>query len=154
MKKFPAVLTAAVLGAAGFAAAGIASGGSLLHVLTGTTEATVTTTPAGTTTGESGGGQGRRVTLCHRTGSKKHPYVTITVSQNAVKAHLKHHDLPGACPTAQQATTIASKGADHGNGHDNGHKPTTTTTATTATTTTTDSSNGHGNSGSHGHGKP
>ena len=38
-----------------------------------------------------------KVTICHRTGSKKNPFVTIRVSQNALKAHLKHGDSLGAC---------------------------------------------------------
>ncbi len=42
----------------------------------------------------------KKVTLCHRTGSKKNPWRTIRVSQNAAKAHLKHGDGVGPCPTA------------------------------------------------------
>jgi hypothetical protein len=42
----------------------------------------------------------KKVTICHRTGSKKNPWRTIRVSQNALKAHLKHGDVVGACPTA------------------------------------------------------
>jgi hypothetical protein len=130
MKKFPAVLTAVVLGAAGFAAAGIASGSHLLDAVTGTTATTGTTTT---------GANGRKVTLCHHTGrSKKHPNgVTITVSQSAVKAHLRHHDTLGACP-----------------------KPTTTAAMTATTTSSDDASKGHGNGkgnghgGGNGHGKP
>jgi hypothetical protein len=38
-----------------------------------------------------------KVTICHRTGSKKHPFVTIRVSQNALKGHLKHGDSLGPC---------------------------------------------------------
>ena len=64
-----------------------------------------------------------KVTICHHTHSKKHPMHTITVSANAVKAHLtKHHDTLGACPTTPPAaSTTAPK---HGNGKehsDNGH---------------------------------
>jgi hypothetical protein len=42
-----------------------------------------------------------KVTICHRTHSKKNPFVTIRVSQNALKAHLKHFDAIGPCPTAK-----------------------------------------------------
>ena len=42
----------------------------------------------------------KKVTICHRTGSKKNPFRTITVSQNALKAHQKHGDTVGPCSTA------------------------------------------------------
>jgi hypothetical protein len=35
----------------------------------------------------------RKVTLCHRTHSKKHRWVKIRVSRHAVKAHLRHGDF-------------------------------------------------------------
>ena len=38
-----------------------------------------------------------KVTICHRTGSKKKPFHTIRVSRNALKAHLKHGDSIGPC---------------------------------------------------------
>ena len=37
------------------------------------------------------------MTICHHTGSKKNPFRTITVSRNALKAHLKHGDTIGPC---------------------------------------------------------
>jgi hypothetical protein len=78
-----------------------------------------------------------KVTICHHTGSKKHPFHTITVSNRAVPAHLKHHDTLGPCsgssvkngspkhssPNTNGASTSHGNG-DHGNGngksHDNG----------------------------------
>jgi hypothetical protein len=42
----------------------------------------------------------KKVTICHRTKSKKNPYVTIRVSRNAVPAHLRHGDGIGPCPKA------------------------------------------------------
>jgi hypothetical protein len=42
----------------------------------------------------------KKVTICHRTRSKKNPYVTIRVSRNAVPAHLRHGDGIGPCPRA------------------------------------------------------
>ena len=41
-----------------------------------------------------------KVTICHRTGSKKNPFRTIRVSRSAVKAHLRHGDALGPCSTA------------------------------------------------------
>jgi len=37
------------------------------------------------------------VTICHHTGSKKNPVVTITVGAAAVDVHLDHGDELGAC---------------------------------------------------------
>ena len=49
-----------------------------------------------------------KVTICHKTGSKKNPFVTIRVSRNAVKAHLRHGDSVGSCSTAR--FTVCHKG--------------------------------------------
>jgi hypothetical protein len=91
-----------------------------------------------------------KVAVCHRTHSKKHPWVLVTVSSAAVKAHLKHGDqLAPPCPPA---TTAAAATADRGQGHakakheDQGHAASTPTTASTPTQgATTGNSNGHGN---------
>ena len=42
----------------------------------------------------------KKVTICHRTHSKKHPFVTIRVSRQAVPAHLRHGDTLGPCDKA------------------------------------------------------
>ena len=41
----------------------------------------------------------KKVTICHHTGSEKNPFVTITVSRNALPAHLGHGDTVGPCPS-------------------------------------------------------
>ena len=53
-----------------------------------------------------------KVTICHRTGSKKKPFHTIRVSRNALKAHLKHGDTVGACgPNSVFTMCVKTKGA-------------------------------------------
>jgi hypothetical protein len=39
-----------------------------------------------------------KVMICHHTHSAKNPFVTITVSRNALPAHEKHGDTVGPCP--------------------------------------------------------
>ena len=82
---------------------------------------------------------GGKATLCHHTHSKTNPWVTITVSQSALKAHLKHGDTLGTCTSSNNAK-----------------KTTTTTTTTTASTSTDESTThghgGHGQGGNPGHG--
>jgi hypothetical protein len=52
-----------------------------------------------------------RVQVCHLTGSKKHPFHTITVSSKAVAAHVRHGDHVGAC------TGSETRKPKHGKGH-------------------------------------
>jgi hypothetical protein len=55
----------------------------------------------------------KKQTICHRTGSKKNPFRTIRVSQNAVKAHLRHGDALGPCPTAVFTMCHKAKNGKH-----------------------------------------
>lgn len=55
----------------------------------------------------------KKVTICHRTRSKKHPYVTIRVSRNAVPAHLRHGDGIGPCPRAVFTVCHKAKNGKH-----------------------------------------
>jgi hypothetical protein len=59
-----------------------------------------------------------KTTICHATGSATNPYVTITISDNALPAHARHQDgrdlIPapaGGCPAAAPATAEAGRGA-------------------------------------------
>ena len=115
------------LAAAGFSVASIANGESPMAVLTGTETVTttqVTTTVASTTTTVNTTTtviQVRKVAVCHKTGSKKHPYVTIKVAQSSVKAHLRHGDAFGACTTrtvkALKAKALKAKLKKHHKSH-------------------------------------
>ena len=49
-----------------------------------------------------------KVTICHHTHSQTNPFVTITVSQNALPAHLGHGDTVGACSAAPVAPAAAA----------------------------------------------
>lgn len=68
--------------------------------------------------GSSGGQYGSsckqyRVQICHRTHSKKHPWHMITVSNRALKAHLRHGDTPPPCSAEAAAK---HKHGKHGHG--------------------------------------
>jgi hypothetical protein len=51
------------------------------------------------------------VTICHHTGSTKHPFHPITVDEHAVPAHTGHGDTVGPCPAT---TSSAAPAAKHG----------------------------------------
>jgi hypothetical protein len=53
-----------------------------------------------------------KITICHHTHSKKHPTVTISISNRAWPAHQKHGDTLGACPAPKH-----SKHKGKANGH-------------------------------------
>src|SRR3954470_20444856 len=46
-----------------------------------------------------------KITICHHTHSKKHPTVTIRVSNKAWPAHQRHGDTLGPCATAKKHAT-------------------------------------------------
>jgi hypothetical protein len=55
-----------------------------------------------------------KVTICHHTHSKTNPFVTITVSERALPAHLRHGDTTGPCPPTNTTTsTTAQESAKH-----------------------------------------
>jgi hypothetical protein len=106
--------------AAGLATAMLASvaafGGGLGYAATGAVEAVKTVkriaAPARHDEPTAAADQyGKKVTMCHKTGSKKHPFQTIVVSQSAVKAHLKHGDTLGPCKQGKTKKKPAAKKA-------------------------------------------
>jgi hypothetical protein len=87
---------------------------SVTSITAGLTTSSPTTTPVGTittvtitTTAQSGS-----LTLCHRTSSAAHPYLKISVPNDAVWTRVKHGDtLPsagGACPGGFTGVTTQS----------------------------------------------
>ena len=68
-----------------------------------------------------GYGYGGKVVICHHTHSKKHPFVTIVVSQSAVAAHLAHGDTLGACPRAKHHSKHKSHHSKHHSKHKSHH---------------------------------
>jgi hypothetical protein len=67
---------------------------------------------------------GKKVTLCHRTHSKKHPWVKIRVSRKAMKAHLRHGDFAvddqHPCPPRSAAAKTKHKNKHNGKGKGKG----------------------------------
>jgi hypothetical protein len=57
-----------------------------------------------------------KITLCHRTHSRKHGSHQITVGAAAARAHLRHGDTLGPCPPP--TASLHGKRGDHGKGHD------------------------------------
>ena len=115
--------------------------------------------PRPTTTIAQTGGKSHdaKLVLCHRTGSKAHPYVKVVVAASALAAHLRHGDVrplaDGSCPklpakptttanvTTTRATTTTSVEPPTTTAGDDNQTTTDTTTTTTAddaTTTTAD----------------
>ena len=62
-----------------------------------------------------------KITICHRTHSKKHPFVQITVNAHAGKAHLGRRDTLGPCPpvTPPVQPKHGRDDGDRGKGNDN-----------------------------------
>ena len=80
---------------------------------------------------------GQKVTLCHHTHSKKHPWVTITVGAAGAAAHLKHHDgdTLGACPAVVPAVNAKKHhGKGNGKGQSGDHSSSSSDTHANGTT--------------------
>jgi hypothetical protein len=85
------VVALAAFGGIGYAA-------SAANSIARTAQKVVTPKPK-PTTGQSAAADQyvSKVTICHHTGSRKHPFVTITISQSALAAHQAHGDTLGPC---------------------------------------------------------
>lgn len=66
----------------------------------------------------------KKVTVCHRTHSKKHPWVKISISTHALKAHLRHGDFvvdaSNPCPPNTPVSIGSAKNKHHGKGNAKG----------------------------------
>ena len=63
---------------------------------------------------------GKKVTVCHRTHSKKHPWVKIRISTHALRAHLRHGDFvvdaDHPCPPPNALSAKKKHDKHHGKG--------------------------------------
>jgi len=75
------------------------------------------------TSGQTASAAQYKIPICHHTHSKKHPTVTIRISNKAWPAHQRHGDTMGACPTAKAKHGNGHQNADKGKSHQNGNKP-------------------------------
>src|SRR6266545_758338 len=92
----------------------------------------------------------QKVTLCHHTHSKKHPFVTITVGAPGAAAHLKNHsgDHLGACTAVELA-----KGKHNNGQHKSSHPSHPSHPSKPSGASTPSTPNGNNGSNGKGHGK-
>jgi hypothetical protein len=96
-----------------------------------------------------------KVTLCHHTHSKKHPFHQIRVAAPAVKAHMRHGDTLGTCAAAAAAAKV-KHGKGHGPSNGNGKNEKTLPIKPTSSTDShgkSGSEHGNGQGNGRGHGK-
>jgi hypothetical protein len=83
-----------------------------------------------------------KITICHHTHSKKHPTVTISISNKAWKAHQRHGDTMGPC--------AAAASAKHNNGKAKGHSKNPPTNQSQGNGQNNGQGNGQGQGKGHG----
>lgn len=49
----------------------------------------------------------KKITICHKTGSRRHPFVTIRVARSVLRRHLRHRDTVGPCSRRLNASVTA-----------------------------------------------
>jgi hypothetical protein len=64
-----------------------------------------------------------KITICHHTRSKKHPTVTISISNRAWPAHQKHGDTLGPCTTPKKHAKHEGKAKGHSKPKAQNQKP-------------------------------
>jgi hypothetical protein len=64
-----------------------------------------------------------KITICHHTHSKKHPTVTISISNRAWPAHQKHGDTLGPCTTPKKHAKHEGKAKGHSKPKAQNQKP-------------------------------
>jgi uncharacterized membrane protein YgcG len=105
--------------------------------------------------GGSGGSSGHqyKVRVCHRTHSRKHPWVMIFINWHAMKAHLKHGDTTWPCRPvrfekvkkgrhSKRVDRVFKRGGEKQRGHD---QKTTFTQSSTPVTSSRSQGNGQKN---------
>ena len=104
------------------------------------------------TSGQTASAAQYKITICHHTHSKKHPTVTIRISNKAWPAHQRHGDTMGACATPKKAKHANAhrqgKSHDQGKSHgDHGNTPPQSQPQSSS------HANEHANEHAKGHGK-
>src|SRR3954465_10541677 len=87
-----------------------------------------------------------KITICHHTHSKKHPFHTIRISNKAWPAHQRHGDTLGPCPTSKTKS-------NHGKSHQNSKPQTPAKPHTPAQPQSPSHANEHANDHAKTHGK-
>jgi len=106
------------------------------------------------TSGQSASAAQYKITICHHTHSKKHPTVTIRISNKAWKAHQRHGDTMGACPAPTNAKHNNGQGhGDKGKGHEKSNNGKSGTNPSSSQAQSPSHANDNANDHAKSHGK-